>query len=72
MRRGPERSLFVSAPVDTPPSQLPALLLARSLTSNSIRDEGAIALASILHKTKITNLQCAATPPSVCFHVSAR
>ena len=53
---------FTSAPIDTPLSQLPALPLARSLELNNIGDEGAIALAAILNKTKLTNLKCAASP----------
>ena len=54
---------FVSAPIDTPTlSPFPILLLTRSLGGNDIGIEGASALAAILNETKITNLECAATP----------
>ena len=63
---------FVSEPIDTPAlSPFPILPLARSLEDNEIGAEGASALAAILNETKITNLECAAPPRSVCFLVSA-
>jgi len=52
---------FLSAPIETPLSQLPALSLARSLDQNGIGDKGLTALAAILKKTKITRLRCTAT-----------
>ena len=47
------------------------LPLARSLRKNGIGAEGATALATILKKTKITILECAAAPCSVFAFVSA-
>jgi len=41
----------------TAPTPIPC-----SLWNNRIGDQGAIALAAILNKTKITNLKCAAAP----------
>jgi hypothetical protein len=51
-------------PIDTPtlsPSP-PHPSLPCSLEGNTIRDQGASALAAILKKTQITNLECAAAP----------
>ena len=53
----------MSAPVDTLTlHRIFHTALARSLCSNRIGDEGASALAAILKKTKITDLECAADP----------
>ena len=41
---------------------IPALPLIRSLGSNTIGDKGALALATILNETKITQLRCVTAP----------
>ena len=41
---------------------IPALPLIRSLGRNTIGDKGALALATILNETKITQLRCATAP----------
>ena len=62
MRRGPKRLLSCQRPLIL--SHCPILPLARSIAGNDIGDEGATALAATLKDTKITDLECAATPES--------
>ena len=63
MRRRPIVFAFVSAPLDTTafsPSTLRALT--HSVSENNIGDKGASALAAVLKKTRISELECAAAP----------
>ena len=69
VRRRPKS--VVSAPVDMLALPPFPLHLARSLGGNNIGANGASALAAVLKKTMITNLECAAAL-SVHLSVNAR
>ena len=68
--------LFVSAPIDTPPSvgSLAFNLLCgldSEVGGGTYTTEGITKLCEGLKGSSVTSLECAATPKSVCFCVSA-